>query len=97
MKLPLPLSSVSLHEKVLKSTVADQIHDNYYYRSSYHCFLNYPGNFPWIVPLLRAWAIHSKRAKNFALLEDVALSLVKARRENKQPGRVSCVTDEHAV
>lgn len=62
------------------------IHDG-----NYQCFLNYPGNFPWTVPLLRARAVRSKRAKKFALLEDVALNLVKARRQSKQPGRVSCV------
>jgi hypothetical protein len=56
-------------------------------------FFNHPGNFPWIVPLLRARVLRSKRAKQFALLEDVALNLVKARRESKQPGRVSCMTD----
>ena len=52
-------------------------------------FFYHPGNFPWIVPLLRTRSTRSKRGEQFALLEDTALNLVKARRESKQPGKVN--------
>ena len=48
------------------------------------------GNFPWMVPPLRYFVTHSERGEQFALLEEAALSIVKARRESKRPGKVCC-------
>ena len=52
---------------------------------------SHAGNFPWMMSLLRFIITRSKRGEQFALLENIALDLVRARRESKHPGKVCCL------
>ena len=45
-------------------------------------FSLHAGNFPWIAPVLRYLASHSKQAESREKLRSVASELVKARRES---------------
>ena len=49
------------------------------------------GNFPWMMSLLRFIVTRSKKGEQFALLENIALDLVRVRRESKHPGKVCCL------
>ena len=54
-----------------------------------HSILLLPGNFPWLLPVLRYMIQGSARQKSFYVLHDTAIKLIKERRAGTKTGEVS--------
>lgn len=71
-------------------------HNKYYYELLNH-LCTCADNFPWILPIFQLLAQQSAIVKSYHLFKDTATSLIKQRRAETEPGRVSCQLIIHAT